>query len=146
MADNNTKFELRSEEVQDILTRVPHWMLRWGTVLIFAIILMLCFVSWFVKYPDIVSTEIVITTAIPPEKLVARTSGRIETILVQDKSTVKENTPLAIIQNSADYKNVFLLKSILEDYSGGNEFDFEKVKNVQLGDIESALLFFIQPI
>ena len=80
MADNNTKFELRSEEVQDILTRVPHWMLRWGTVLIFAIILMLCFVSWFVKYPDIVSTEIVITTAIPPEKLVARTSGRIETI------------------------------------------------------------------
>ena len=142
MADNNTKFELRSEEVQDILTRVPHWMLRWGTVLIFAIILMLCFVSWFVKYPDIVSTEIVITTAIPPEKLVARTSGRIETILVQDKSTVKENTPLAIIQNSADYKNVFLLKSILEDYSGGNEFDFEKVKNVQLGDIESAFALF----
>lgn len=142
MADNNTKFELRSEEVQDILTRVPHWMIRWGTVLIFAIILMLCFISWFVKYPDIVSTEIVITTAIPPEKLVARTSGRIETILVQDKSIVKENTPLAIIQNTADYKNVFLLKSILDDYSGGNEFDFEKVKNVQLGDIESAFALF----
>lgn len=142
MADNNTKFELRSEEVQDILTSVPHCMIRWGTVLIFAIILMLCFVSWFVKYPDIVSTEIVITTTIPPEKLVARTSGRIETILVQDKSIVKENTPLAIIQNTADYKNVFLLKSILEDHSEGNEFDFEKLKNVQLGDIESAFALF----
>ena len=142
MADNNTTFELRSEEVQDILTRVPHWMIRWGTVLIFTIILMLCFVSWFVKYPDIVSTEIIITTIIPPEKLVARTSGRIETILVQDKSIVKENTSLAIIQNTAEYKDVFLLKSILEDHSQGNEFDFEKLKNVQLGDIESAFALF----
>lgn len=142
MADNNTTFELRSEEVQDILTRVPHWMIRWGTVLIFTIILMLCFVSWFVKYPDIVSTEIIITTTIPPEKLVARTSGRIETILVQDKSIVKENTSLAIIQNTAEYKDVFLLKSILEDHSQGNEFDFEKLKNVQLGDIESAFALF----
>jgi multidrug efflux pump subunit AcrA (membrane-fusion protein) len=142
MADNNSTFELRSEEVQDILTRVPHWMIRWGTVLIFAIILMLCIVSWFVKYPDIVSAEIVITTTIPPEKLLARTSGRIEIILVQDKSIVKENTPLAIIQNTADYKDVFLLKSILEDYSEGNEFDFEKLKNVQLGDIESAFALF----
>jgi multidrug efflux pump subunit AcrA (membrane-fusion protein) len=142
MADNNSTFELRSEEVQAILTRVPHWMIRWGTVLIFAIILMLCIVSWFVKYPDIVSAEIVITTTIPPEKLLARTSGRIEIILVQDKSIVKENTPLAIIQNTADYKDVFLLKRILEDYSEGNEFDFEKLKNVQLGDIESAFALF----
>ena len=142
MAYKNTKFELRSEEVQDILSHVPHWMIRWGTVLIFAVILMLFFVSWFVKYPDIVATEIVITTTIPPEKLVARTSGRIEIILVHDKSIVKENTPLAIIQNTADYKNVFLLKSILEDHSEGNEFDFAKLKNLQLGDIESAFALF----
>jgi multidrug resistance efflux pump len=142
MTDNNTTFELRSEEVQDILTRVPHWMIRWGTVLIFGIIMMLFFVSWFVKYPDIVSTEIVITTNIPPEKLVARTSGKIETILVQDKSIVKENTPLAIIQNTADYRDVFFLKNILEDYSEENEFDFEKLKNAQLGDIESAFALF----
>ena len=56
---NEDTFELRSEEVQDILTKVPHWMIRWGTVLIFTIIVMLFFVSWFVKYPDVVKTEIV---------------------------------------------------------------------------------------
>ena len=40
MVENNseTSFELRSEEVQDILTKVPHWMIRWGTVLIFGIL------------------------------------------------------------------------------------------------------------
>jgi hypothetical protein len=50
---NNTLFELRSEEVQEILTRVPHWLIRWGSVLIFTILLMLLLVSWIVKYPDI---------------------------------------------------------------------------------------------
>ena len=103
-------FELRSEEVQDILTRVPHWMIRWGTVLIFAIICMLFFVSWFLKYPDVVSTEISITTSIPPEKLVGKTTGRIEAILVKDKEKVAKNTPLAIIENAANYKDVFILK------------------------------------
>ena len=28
------EIELRSEEVQEILTRIPHWMIRWGNVII----------------------------------------------------------------------------------------------------------------
>ncbi len=137
-----TDFQLRSEEVQDILSRAPNWMIRWGTVLIFGVILMLFFLSWFIKYPDIVSTEIVITTTVPPEKLIARTSGKIEKLLVHDKAKVLENTPLAIIQNSANYKDVFLLKSIIKDHSEGNSFDFEKLQNTQLGDIEGAFALF----
>lgn len=138
-------FELRSEEVQDILTKVPHWMIRWGTVLIFAIIIMLFFVSWFVKYPDVVSTEIVITTNIPPEKIVSKSSGRIEAILVKDKTPVAKNNTLAIIENTANYKDVFLLKSIVDSYdinSSKKAFPFASLKNTQLGEIESAYAVF----
>lgn len=145
MAENNTTFELRSEEVQDILTRVPHWMIRWGTILLFGIIGMLFFVSWFVKYPDVIATPIVITTSLPPEKLVARTSGRIETILVQDKTSVSENTPLAVIANTAKYKDVFVLQSILDTLditAKNNNFPFELLRNAELGDIENAFAVF----
>jgi len=138
-------FELRSEEVQDILTKVPHWMIRWGTVLIFAIIFMLFFVSWFIKYPDVVNTEIVITTNIPPEKIVSKSSGRIEAILVKNKATVSKNTTLAIIENTANYKDVFLLKSIAEHYNINDSkkpFPFAILKNTQLGEIESAFAVF----
>ena len=138
-------FELRSEEVQDILTKVPHWMIRWGTILIFAIILILFFVSWFVKYPDVVNTEIVITTNIPPEKIVSKSSGRIEAILVKDKGLVAKNTTLAIIENTANYKDVFLLKNILESYDINNpkkKFPFAALKNAQLGEIESDYAIF----
>ena len=144
MAESNTTFELRSEEVQDILTRVPHWMIRWGTVLIFGIILMLFFVSWFLKYPDVVSTEIIITTTIPPEKIVAKTTGRIEAILVKDKTTVLESTTLAIIENNSNYKDVFVLKDCLDDFdiNGTKKFPFQLLEKAQLGDIESAYAIF----
>jgi len=141
---NEDTFELRSEEVQDILTKVPHWMIRWGTVLIFAIIVMLFFVSWFVKYPDVVRTEIVITTNIPPEKIISKSSGRIEAILVKDKTPVLKNSTLAVIENTASYKDVFLLKSIVEKYdiSTQESFPFALLKNMQLGEIESAYAVF----
>ncbi|KAF2079386.1 HlyD family secretion protein [Flavobacterium sharifuzzamanii] len=142
---NEDTFELRSEEVQDILTKVPHWMIRWGTVLIFAIIIMLFFVSWFVKYPDVVKTEIVITTNIPPEKIVSKSSGRIEAILVKNKMVVAKNSILAIIENTANYKDVFLLKKIVDSYdinSSKKEFPFELLQNKQLGEIESAFAVF----
>lgn len=140
-----TAFELRSEEIQDILTKVPHWMIRWGTIMIFVIIVMLFFVSWFIKFPDVVNTEIIITTNIPPEKIVAKSSGRIEAILVKNKTIVSKNTALAIIENTANYKDVFLLKSIIDNYNindPGITFSFSKLKNIQLGEIESAYAVF----
>ena len=136
-------FELRSEEVQDILTKVPNWMIRWGTVLIFGIIVLLLFTSWFIKYPDVVRSEIIITTNTPPEKLVAKVNGKIQAILIQDKAQVKANTPLAVIENSANYKDVFLLKSTVESINlEKSEFPFEKFATAQLGEIEASFAVF----
>src|SRR4051812_47592182 len=104
---------LRSEEVQDILTRVPHWIIRCGTMVVAVVILLLFFSSWFIKYPDVINTQITITTNIPPEKLVAKTSGRIEAILVKNKTKIIAGTPLAIIENTANYKDVFQLSKVI---------------------------------
>jgi multidrug efflux pump subunit AcrA (membrane-fusion protein) len=136
-------FELRSEEVQDILTKVPNWMIRWGTILIFGIIILLLVTSWFLKYPDVVASEIVITTNIPPERLVARTAGRIEKILVANKAKVSEDTPLAIIENAASYQDVFKLKRAITIYNASKrDFPFSELRNLQLGEIESAFAVF----
>ena len=139
----NTEIELRSEEVQEILTRIPNWMIRWGSVVILFVMLSLLLVSYVVQYPDIITSEIVITTNIPPEKLIARISGKIEIILVDDKANVNQNTALAIIENAADYKAVFLLKSIIDTINlDKSTFPFEQLESAQLGDIESFFAVF----
>jgi multidrug efflux pump subunit AcrA (membrane-fusion protein) len=116
MAKEN-EIELRSEEVQEILTRIPNWIIRFGSFVILMLLLVVFFVSWLVKYPDVITSPIIITTNIPPEKLIAKTSGKIESILIQDKQHVIQNTPLAVIENAANYKDVFLLKSIVDTLS-----------------------------
>lgn len=135
--------ELRSEQVQEILTKVPHWMIRWGNLVILILLLMVLLFSYFIKYPDINTAKITITTAIPPEKLVARTSGRIEALLVKDNTIVPQNTPLAIIENTANYKDVFLLKSITDTIQiDKSPFPFQKLQFTQLGEVESAFAVF----
>ena len=135
--------ELRSEEVQEILTRVPHWIIRWGNIVVLSIALLMLGVSWMIKYPNMISTQISITTQVPPQKLIAKTSGRIEVILVKDKTQVAKETPLAVIENAANYNDVFLLKSIIDTINIDNfGFPFEKTKTLQLGDIESSFALF----
>ena len=135
--------ELRSEQVQEILTKVPHWMIRWGNLVILILLLVLLLFSYFIKYPDINTAKITVTTAIPPEKLVARTSGRIEALLVNDNSFVSRNTPLAVIENTANYKDVFLLKSITDTIQiDRTPFPFQKLQFTQLGEVESAFAVF----
>jgi multidrug resistance efflux pump len=134
---------IRSESFQEVLSNPPNWMIRWGNVVILSIILILFSVSWMLKYPDLISTQIIITTTIPPEKLVAKKSGKIHALLVTDRMIVTKNTPLAVIENASNYKDVFLLKSIVDTIDiTKSKFPFEKLVSAQLGEIESSFAIF----
>ncbi len=141
----NNNIELRSEQVQEILTTVPNWMIRWGNTLLLLLIIMLLFISWFVKYPDIIATEAIVTTEIPPEKIYAKTSGKFTHFLIKDTANVIKNMPIAIIENTANYKDVFLLKSIIDTISlNKHSFDFpiDDLPLLFLGELESDFAIF----
>jgi hypothetical protein len=56
---------------------------------------------------------------------------------------VTKNTPLAVVENSANFKDVFLLKTIVDTINiDKNEFPFDKLRAVQLGEIESFFAVF----
>lgn len=137
--------DLRSEEVQDILTRVPHWMIRWGSLLFFLLIIMLLFISWFVKYPDIIISNAVITTRVPPQKEFAKLSGKFDSIFVSDGQKVSPNQTLAVIENQASYRDVYRLKSMLDTIKLRNEnfkYPLDEVPILLLGEIESDYALF----
>ena len=145
--ENNSleHIELRSEEVQDILTKVPHWMIRWGNVLFLFLILLLLVISWFVKYPDIILSEATITTEIPPQKEYAQITGNFDAILVKDNQDVDRDQPLAILENTANYKDVFRLKSVIDTITVNSQnftFPIDSLPILFLGDIESQFALF----
>ncbi|CAL2076091.1 HlyD family secretion protein [Tenacibaculum sp. 190524A02b] len=145
MPQEHQNIEIRSEEVQEILSYVPNWMIRWGNTLFLKLIIMLLFITWFVKYPDVIATEIMITTTIPPQKIYANTNGNFETILIQDEDAVEKGEMLAIIENSASYKDVILLKRSLDTiniYQGNFSFPIHKIPPLVLGDITTSFSQF----
>ena len=145
MTEENKDIKIRSEEVQEILSFVPNWMIRWGNTLILFLIIGLLLISWFVKYPDTIVTEITVTTQIPPEKIYARTSGQIDAILVDDNEEVSKNKLLGIIENTANYKDVILLKNILDTLTINYKdfyFPLEELPILFLGDVDSDFGLF----
>ncbi len=145
MPDKLDDIEIRSEVVQEILTAVPSWMIRWGNLMILILILMLLCISWFVKYPDVISTDALITTQPAPQKIYANTTGYIDTLFVANGQSVKRNTSLAIIRNTASYDDVMFLKSIIDTLSLGKKnfnFPIDDIPILLLGDIDPYYTIF----
>lgn len=141
----NNQTEIRSEEVQEILSFVPHWMIRWGNTLFFFLIVLVLLITWFVKYPDIINAEVILTTQIPPQKEYARVSGKIDTLFVRNNQKVTQNQPLAIIENTANYADVFLLKSIIDTIKIQKEsfnFPLNEIPILFIGEIETSYDIF----
>lgn len=145
MSENLRNIELRSESVQEILNNPPSWIVRWGNSIVFIALLFVIAISFFVKYPDFITSQVVITTQNPPEKIEARSSGKMEKVLVWNQENVKKGQVLAYLETSANYHDVIRLKSILDTFqvrSGEFNFPIELTRNLVLGEIETNYIQF----
>ena len=100
---------IRTEEVNEILTSTPKWILRWGISVIFILIVTSISLSYFIKYPDILTADIILTTLNPPVTLVSKNNGKLIHLLVKNNDIVKTNQTIAVIENIANYKDVLYL-------------------------------------
>jgi HlyD family secretion protein len=146
--EENNKIEIRSEEIQDILGQVPHWIIRWGTVVVLLTVLVLLAGSWLFEYPEIKRAKIIVTTENPPATLVAKANGQIESLFVEEGQEVKIYRHLAVIENPASYSDVVSLRFDIEEIRTtianlGEEDRITLNNNYTLGEIQSAYAEFV---
>ena len=98
-----------SEEAQDILGKIPSWIVRYGVTAIFTIFIGIVVACYFIKYPETIIAPIVITTQNAPIDVYSRDNGLLETIVATNNQIVQKGDLLAVIANSADYKSVGLI-------------------------------------
>lgn len=113
MADEQNKIEIRSGEVQEILGGVPSRIVRYGILMFVAIFSLIIIFSFIFYYPDILRSNIVVTTENPPATLVARATGKIEKLFVADKDHVQSGQTIALIENPAEYTDVLELEQMI---------------------------------
>ncbi len=138
MPGRRQDIHLRSEEVEEILSAVPHWMIRWGNVLFLSIILGFLGISWLIKYPDVIASEVVITTQKPPHKEYAKVTGQLQGLLVSNGDAVVFGQPLGVIENTARYADVYRLKSAIDTIRfqhGSFHFPIDSTTALALGEM-----------
>jgi len=142
---------LRSEEVNEILTSTPKWIFRWGISVIFILIITAIGLSYFIRYPDVLMADITLTTLNPPVKIVAKINGKLTSLLVKNNEKVRINQTIAVIENTADYKDVLNLDSsatqLINQLKMVDSLPLLNVKNsLKIGEITPNYLLVLKSI
>lgn len=135
--------ELRSEEVQEVMGKIPSALVRYG-ILVLAFILLTIFAgSALFSYPDKINTEFTLMIYNPPAYLKSISAGRIEQIYVKNSQEVLKGDYLAVLENSANTEQVLFLDEKLSRWLN-NGRRIEEVGNLfqnylpYLGSVQSA--------
>jgi|WetSurMetagenome_2_1015567.scaffolds.fasta_scaffold50175_2 multidrug resistance efflux pump len=111
--ENNTEI-VYSESITEIMGRPPGKLVRWGTLVIICVFLLLVMLAAVIRYPDAVTSPVEITTVNPPVTMVSKITGRIKNLYVTDKEVVSSGRLLAVMETAASVNDVNRLKNLAD--------------------------------
>ena len=146
------EIEIKTEDVNELLTSVPKWIIRWGVTLIFGIMVSALALSYFIKYPDTLTAKATITTINPPVILVSKTNGKITELKVKGNQFVKKGDILLVIESPSNYRSILTIDSILEKFNTDDSLNYNKLNTFSLlgkdgeglGDITPSFIAFLK--
>ncbi|HRG51996.1 MAG TPA: HlyD family efflux transporter periplasmic adaptor subunit [Bacteroidia bacterium] len=141
--------EIKTDEVNELLTAVPKWIIRWGVSIIFGIMLLVIVFSFFIKYPETLPASVTITTTNPPITLVAKTSGKITLLPVKNNQQVKNGDVMMVLENPGNYKHVLSVSALLDTFQTNlklkkNIPEIVAFDSLKLGEISTPFLQFLK--
>ncbi len=143
------QIEIKTDEVNELLSAVPKWIIRWGVTIIFGIMIVVLLFSFFIKYPETLPATVTVTTTNPPITLIAKTSGKITYLPVKNNQPVKQDAVLMVLENPANYKHILSVSTLLDSFQTNlklkkNLPEIVFYDSLQLGDISTPFLQFLK--
>ena len=102
-----------STPVQDIISADPGYLVRNGTVVLLAVISLVISGLLFIRYPDRLEGNAILTTNPSPLRL-RSAGGRIQQLFVADGAPVHAGTAIAELENTTGYNNIMRLQQITD--------------------------------
>ena len=111
MPGTTTYNELLTEEVQDVISYRPHWIVRKGNTVFLLIIVSLLAMTWVIQYPDMINASTRLVTLNPPKLVNAKTEGKLIKLLVTNEQNVQKDQTLGYMESTANYLQVLQLQN-----------------------------------
>ena len=108
---------MHTEDMQEIITKVPSWIVRWGITLFFAVLVNALAISVLVRYPDMVKAPITVQSSGNVIAVATNASGVITRVFIKKDLQVKNGQSLIELQSTADGKP-FIVKAPRDGIAG----------------------------
>lgn len=146
----NTSVQLRSSQVQEIVSRQPGFFERRAIWLFLLLLSLIAAAMWFIQYPDIVEANATLSSANAPKEIVTRQEGKLIRLFVGNDDTIQQGQTIGWIESTAEHAEVFALSDLLdraETYLSTGQM--EKVSGLfsrpfsKLGDLQTPYQQFV---
>lgn len=87
--------ELKSEAMNTLLSSPPSRIVRSGSSVFLAVLILVVFLSWFIRYPDEVSGEVIVTTSKAPIELSNQSYVQLRSLHVVENQDVNSGDVIA---------------------------------------------------
>ncbi len=113
MNQENSEIKInRTEELKDVIDRMPFKTGRIVAVIVVALTGVLLFFGWIIEYPEKVTGPVSITAHQAPVRLVANCSGKLK-LLKANSDSVEENESVACIENPARFEDIQRIEELI---------------------------------
>src|SRR5882724_6869169 len=92
---------LRSREIDEIIGKPPHWLIRWGIGIFFFVLTLVLVLSAFVRYPETIIMQFRLIQTKPTASLVSKTNGKLFRLFVKEGSYVHKDDTLFSLRNNS---------------------------------------------
>mgnify|MGYP006180813167 FL=1 len=142
-----------SEEVEEIITDTPPWLLRWGLTVFFGVLVSMVICSAFIKMPDKVTGQLSIESSNRPEEIIPHREGKLIKLFIKENAKVDSGKLLGYIESNAKTEQVIQISQqidLLQQQAISGELDalFNINLNVveHLGELQGSFLLFSESL
>lgn len=106
--------ELKSEPMNEMLSHPPSWIVRSGSGMFIIVILIITALAWFIRYPDEISGEVLVTTSKPPIELSNQGYIQLKSLDINENQFVNQGDLIAEFDIQAESEDIEKAKTYLE--------------------------------
>lgn len=142
--------DIHSEDLQEIISKPPSWLLKRGISFVLLTVLLIFGLSALIRFPEILTNSMKITTDNAPKVVVNKTPGNLVRIKVEEGDEVSMGDILGYMESTADHDQVLQLLQLLTEIRNESDVDTEKLNeltsptNLKLGELQGAYQNFYQ--
>ncbi len=136
--------EILSEDIQDIISKPPSWLVRWGLTLFFSLFVGIFILMNFITYPDIIHASFRLTSEASPKSIHTKIEARLTKLHVKNEQNVKQNQILGFLESNTLHSEGLALADALDSLAK-DDFYISKISGLDyknLGELQGRFQTF----